>query len=129
MIQIVYLSFATRSLKMDADKQIEQILSEARTHNEQHEITGQLIYRAGIFVQFLEGEKQKIQRLLGAIMLDSNRHENVRILLNQEMHERIFADWSMAYKKLDDAALDIVNSILPWQQLIQSSNDGEASFF
>ncbi len=125
MIQMVYLSFATRRFKMDVDNSIEAILQEARSHNEKNGITGQLIYRAGIFVQFLEGSRDKIEPLLGRILLDQSRHENLKVLFKQELSERLFPDWSMAYKQLDDTALDIVNSIVPWQQLINTSNNGE----
>ncbi len=122
---MAYLSFATRPFKMDLDNNIDTILQEAQTHNSQHNITGQLIYRAGTFVQFLEGEKEQVEKLLGRILLDHGRHENLKILLKQELIERVFPDWSMSYKKLDDAALDLVNSIVPWQQLVQSTSAGK----
>ena len=104
---------------------IEAILQEAQKHNAENDITGQLIYRAGTFVQFLEGQKDAVERLLGRILLDSSRHENLKVLLKQDLVERVFPDWSMAYKKLDDAALDLVNSIVPWQQLVRSSSGGD----
>ena len=53
MIQTIYVSFATMALKLDAPSIIEQILQEARTFNEQNDITGQLLYRSGIFIQLL----------------------------------------------------------------------------
>lgn len=123
MIQMAYLSFATRQFKMDVDNNVDAILQEANRHNAKNDITGQLIYRAGTFVQFLEGRKDRIECLLGRILLDNNRHENVKVLLKQDLIERVFPHWSMAYKKLDDAALDLVNSIVPWQQLVRSSNN------
>lgn len=122
MVQIAYLSFATRGLKVSENEQIGMILDEAVAHNAAHEITGQLVYRGGIFLQLLEGEKIQIEFLLGKILLDHNRHENVKVLLKQPMRERAFPDWSMAYKKLDNAAFDLVNSIVPWQKLITSSS-------
>lgn len=116
-IQIAYLSFATRSMKANCDEEIQAILGEARVHNQKHGITGQLIYRSGIFLQLLEGNKDIVTLLLGRILLDRNRHENIRILFNQPMTKRVFPDWSMAYQYLDDSALDLVNSIVPWQKL------------
>ncbi len=128
-IQIVYLSFATRELKANSDQQIDKILDEAQAHNAKKGITGQLIYRGGIFLQLLEGDKKPVEQLLGRILLDNKRHENLKVLLRQPMRKRAFPDWSMAYKKLDNVALDLVNSIVPWQKLIRRSpgNDDVAS--
>ena len=121
MIQMAYYSFATQAFKMDEDKNIQAILQEARAHNAQHHITGQLIYRNGIFVQLLEGEKDKILHLLGRIVLDNMRHTNFKTLFKQELTARVFPNWSMAYKKLDDGAMDLVHSIVPWNELISLS--------
>ena len=121
LMQMVYLSFATVKLKADADKQIEAILEEAVAHNSEVGITGELIYRNGIFLQLLEGRKSDVEQLLGKILMDSNRHENMKVLFKQPMVERLFPDWSMAYVKLDNAALDLVNTIVSWQTLINTS--------
>jgi len=127
MIQMAYLSFASLSLKADADSQIRTILSEANAFNASVGITGQLIYRGGIFLQLLEGERGDVEQLLGRILLDYKRHENLKVLLKQPMKKRIFPDWSMAYVKLDNVALDLVNSIVPWQTLISSSPNQSVS--
>jgi len=120
-IQMVYLSFATRELKSNPDAEIAMILQEAQAHNARMGITGQLIYRGGIFLQLLEGQKSHIDGLLGRILMDNKRHENLKVLLKQPMQERVFPDWSMAYRKLDNVALDLVNSIVPWQKLTRQS--------
>jgi len=125
-IQIAYLSFATRGLKSNCDDEIQAILDEARDHNERKGITGQLIYRSGIFLQLLEGNRDDVSLLLGRILLDSQRHENIKILLNQPMSKRVFPNWSMAYKYLDDSALDLVNSIVPWQKLTNLSSQNKS---
>ena len=122
---MAYLSFATRNLKANCDEEIQKILETARTHNAERNITGQLVYRSGIFLQLLEGEKTEVTSLLGRILLDSGRHENIKILLNQPMKDQIFPDWSMAYKNLDNAALDIVNCIVPWQKLVTFPAQGK----
>lgn len=125
-IQMAYLSFATRGLKVDSDEEIQKILVEARAHNAKVGITGQLVYRGGIFLQLLEGNKEHVSSLLGKILLDNKRHENIRILFKQPMLKRVFPDWSMAYKRLDNDALDLVDSIVPWQQLIHLSEQNKA---
>ena len=119
---MAYLSFATRELKLDPSNEIEGILKVARSHNEQKGITGQLVYRGGIFLQLLEGDLNSISNLLGRILLDNSRHENIRILFKQPMVKRVFPDWSMAYRQLDNVAMDLVNSIVPWHNLIDLSS-------
>jgi len=127
MIQMVYLSFATLKLKSDPSNEIDKILSEAEKHNTQVGITGELIYRNGIFLQLLEGRKEDVELILGRILLDHQRHENLKVLLKQPMVERIFPNWSMAFVKLDNAALDLVNSIVPWQTLTNSASNKPVS--
>ena len=121
MIQMVYLSFATMELKANLDEEITLILEEAVQHNSSVGITGELIYRNGIFLQLLEGDKEDVEFILGKIFLDYKRHENLKVLMRQPMVERVFPDWSMAFVKVDDAAMDLVNSIVPWQTLISAS--------
>ena len=123
MMQMAYMSFATLELKADPDREIAAILDEAIAENSRRGITGELIYRNGIFLQLLEGRKEEVELILGRILLDQTRHESLKVLLKQPMQERIFPDWSMAYVKLENAALDIVNSILPWQNLINASTN------
>ena len=121
-IQMAYLSFATRELKLDPRSEIEKILKVARVHNEQKGITGQLVYRGGIFLQLLEGNRESVSSLLGHILLDNSRHENIRVIFKQPMVKRVFPGWSMAYRELDNVAMDLVNSIVPWQKLIDLSS-------
>ena len=70
MMQMAYMSFATRQFKMDVDNNVNAILEEARANNSEAGITGLLVYRNGVFVQLLEGEKEVVQRVLGKILLD-----------------------------------------------------------
>lgn len=116
-VQIACLSFASRNLKSNCRDEIQAIINESREHNKAKGITGKLVYRTGIFLQLLEGDKDEVQLLLGRILLDSKRHENIRILFNQPMKNRLFPEWSVVYKNLDNNALDLVNSIVPWQKL------------
>ena len=121
-IQVAYLSFATLEFKLDPKNEIEKILKIARMNNEKKGITGQLVYRGGIFMQLLEGEQDSVSDLLGRILLDNSRHENVRVVLKQPMIKRVFPDWSMAYRELDNAVMDQVNLTVPWQKLVELSS-------
>ncbi len=112
-------------LKLNARKIISSILEEARSFNLENNITGLLLYRTGIFVQILEGDKTIIENLLGKITLDRKRHENLKVILKQEAKSRIYSSWSMNYREVDNGSLNLINAILPWQSIINSAEQGK----
>lgn len=110
------------NFRLNTKKEIENILKKAREFNSANNITGQLLYRSGVFVQILEGEKSIVEGLMGRIVLDRKRHENVKVVLNQTAKERIFPEWSMNFKEVDDESLSLIKAILPWQEIIDHAN-------
>lgn len=75
------------------------ILSSARRNNPRDEITGALICRHDLYLQLIEGPSSAIDALYARIATD-DRHCEVRLLLNEEVSERMFPAWAM----LDDEA-------------------------
>ena len=75
------------------------ILSAARRHNPQWGITGALICRHDVYLQLIEGPSASIDALYARILND-DRHTEIRLLLEEEMDERLFPAWAM----LDDEA-------------------------
>ena len=120
MLQLVYLSNATTHFNNAPDDEINDILDIAIKFNQEHDITGMLAYRSGIFLQILEGEKYLVQELFGRIAMDQ-RHESIRVLIKQECTERLFPHWSMAYKKIDNADMINLEQIYPWEEIINAS--------
>jgi hypothetical protein len=104
---IVYVSQAEKDLPKSAP---EDILAESRPYNSAHDITGILLFvegaggRRGSFMQLLEGDADEIERLRKRIFADGRHHTKV-VLESGEKPQRDFADWSMAYKAVDPAAL------------------------
>ena len=80
------------------DSKIEQTLKEidavAKQANLESGITGVLFYDRGRFLQALEGQEHDVRRLYEKIATDP-RHRNPRILVDEPVEERSFADWSM----------------------------------
>lgn len=97
MLQLLYVSGASRPMS-DAD--IEDILTTSKRNNSQAGITGMLLWADGIFIQVLEGEVGKVKALARRIEADA-RHRNFMVLLEQFSEQRLFADWSMGFKKLE----------------------------
>lgn len=104
---IVYVSQAVKDLPKSA---IEAILAKSRAYNAAHDITGVLLFveaagaRGGSFMQLLEGDGAEIEALRQRIFADPRHHTKV-VVESGSKPSRDFADWSMAYKAVDPAAL------------------------
>ena len=75
------------------------ILSSARRNNVRDDITGALICRHDVYLQLIEGPDDPIDALYARIAVD-DRHGDVRLLLSEEVDDRLFPAWAM----LDDQA-------------------------
>ncbi|MFT4194423.1 BLUF domain-containing protein [Ottowia sp.] len=90
LVRLLYASRAT-----DASQPvIDRILASARPHNHQLGVTGILVYGGGIFMQAIEGGRQAVSDLYGAIQRDP-RHQDVVLLHYEEILERRFGGWTM----------------------------------
>ena len=63
-----------------------------------------MLYHKGQFLQLLEGDFEILNELYTRIRKDK-RHQDVITLHMKEIDERIFDDWSMAYKVIDDSSI------------------------
>lgn len=75
------------------------IVSAARRNNPPAGITGALICRHDVYLQLIEGPAESIDALYARI-LEDDRHTDIRMLLEEDMGERLFPAWAM----LDDEA-------------------------
>ena len=73
------------------------ILVEARRNNLRDDITGALVCRHDLYIQLIEGPEAEIDALYARIA-DDNRHCEVRLILSNDVSERMFPEWQM----LDD---------------------------
>ncbi len=104
--QVVYLSAAVRHMGADA---LDALLRRTRERNRQSGVTGLLLYGDGSFLQVLEGEPQVIADLYDTIRVDP-RHKGLIKVSDTEVPARKFADWSMAWRRLDTAPEDVRDS-------------------
>jgi hypothetical protein len=72
------------------------ILMDARRANLRDEITGALICRADIYLQWLEGPEDAVRRALSRIQAD-DRHLEVTLHASGPVAERVFPDWAMLH--------------------------------
>lgn len=123
MYQLAYLSFATSEFDSGSvESGIDSILHTARAFNKENNITGMLLYKGGIFLQILEGDQAVIEKLYEKIGTDG-RHRKLKLLISQNAKERMFLDWTMGYKLINEADLNLINTILPWQELVEDTNN------
>lgn len=93
LYQLMYSSQATAPMTVD---DLEQILVDARTGNEERNVTGVLVYVDGVFFQILEGEGRVVREVMTSIARDT-RHCSVKVFHESEVDARAFDSWRMAY--------------------------------
>ena len=97
--QLAYFSAATVNFK---EKELEQLLINARRNNEKEEVTGVLLFIDHCFLQVLEGDKETVMARYKKIEKDK-RHEDVVQIYENETEDRSFGEWSMGFETLSAA--------------------------
>jgi hypothetical protein len=72
------------------------ILVDARRANVRDSITGALICRADIYLQWLEGPEVQVRKALERIARD-DRHLEVKVHVAEQTFERAFGEWAMLH--------------------------------
>ncbi|WP_322894260.1 MULTISPECIES: BLUF domain-containing protein [unclassified Yoonia] len=72
------------------------ILVQARRANARDGITGALICRADIYLQWLEGPEDNVRDTIARIKRD-DRHLEVQVHVAEIAAERVFGDWAMLH--------------------------------
>src|SRR5210317_1400800 len=112
MIQIIYLSSATRTMSQ-AD--LEDILRTARENNARLGITGMLLYGNKTFIQILEGEEGVVHELVKTIKRDP-RHTNFQIVKEKPIEQHEYADWSMGFKRVSGEDFEAVKGLKHFEE-------------
>jgi Sensors of blue-light using FAD len=122
MYSVVYASSATLDFSRD---DLIELLKVCRRNNEARQITGMLLYKSGNFIQVLEGEREAVRAIYERIQVDS-RHRGVLRMLEQNIEDRQFSNWSMGFSSLDalPAALrDNFSTLLQQGRSVESYRD------
>jgi len=104
LVSIVYASSAASLFSPD---DLSVMLNHIREKNTRLKISGMLLYKDGNFLQALEGPDDAVQDVFKTICAD-NRHKGLLLLLEEQIEQRRFADWSMAFHNLSDPSLQDV---------------------
>ena len=95
--QVIYVS---KPVGFD-DETLNSILTLSRFNNERNQITGALICRSDLYLQYLEGPAHKIDSVYSKIKID-DRHEDVRLLEDGRSRRRLFSNWAMRGEPVKD---------------------------
>lgn len=68
----------------------------ARRCNVRDDVTGALICRADIYLQWLEGPEEKVKNTLERISRD-DRHDEMKVQVAASVSERMFGKWAMLH--------------------------------
>ncbi len=126
MHYVIYVSQAKKPMDAAA---LESLLSVSRARNAEKSITGMLIYRywkdagSGHFIQMLEGEENEVRSLYEKIKRDE-RHHTVLPLAEGDIPARMFSEWAMGFKNVDDTLL----ATLPGYARIGAASFDPAAF-
>ena len=107
MIQIAYISSSIQPMATDA---LLTLLQQCLTNNLRQAITGMLMYGNGTFLQVLEGDEKSVAALVDKIGKDS-RHSGIAILHRKSIERREYRDWSMAFKRVSEEALQHIEGL------------------
>lgn len=119
IFHLVYISEAAEDISYT---DIRDILDVSRRNNVQDDVTGLLIFREGHFLQLLEGSEKSVRKTLGKILLD-DRNYSLRVLIETQGDQRLFANWAMAFYDGDVSP----NSTQDLISLFDACLDGGAS--
>jgi hypothetical protein len=75
---------------------LNQILASARRCNVRNDVTGALICRSDIYLQWLEGPEEQVKNTLQRISRD-DRHTEMKVQIADNVSERMFGDWAMLH--------------------------------
>jgi hypothetical protein len=104
---VVYCSIATEGL---GDIEVSRIVALAQRRNLVTNITGVLAFANGVFLQWIEGPRVQVERLMSSLHRDKRHHDIVTLIHTDEVRQRRYPNWDMQpvdagdiRKILDDA--------------------------
>lgn len=113
MFSLVYRSEASPELN---SLQLQRLMERAQEFNRSVGITGCLLFHAGTFLQYLEGNQWEVIRLFDKINAD-DRHHDIELLAHCRIQRRDFRRWEHAYENAFGA-----NAMLNYMKLIVSES-------
>jgi len=100
LVRLFYVSVIAEAVT-DVDVQV--ILGQSQMRNRRLDVTGMIAKSDGHFCQVLEGRPESVAAVMSSVDR-SRHHEQVRVLLEEPIKKRQFANWAMGLVVRDDMA-------------------------
>jgi hypothetical protein len=101
MRRMIYCSQSTIDF---SPEELVELLEYARERNAESGLSGMLLYCSQSFLQTLEGDPAALAETYARISRD-DRHDKLRLLMDSEISERLFPDWTMGFTHVDEDEL------------------------
>jgi hypothetical protein len=121
-MSLVHLVYASSALHLFGENELLALLGKSRRNNAVAGITGLLLYRAGNFIQVLEGEETAVAETHARIAADL-RHNGLIVLIRAPIAERSFGDWSMGFRNI---LSDTLHEVPGYSDFLNQDWDGAA---
>lgn len=123
VFQLIYVSSAAREMRAG---DLSELLAQAREVNKLQGITGLLIYHHGNFFQALEGPRDRVEACFDRIRRDPRHYGIIRVLA-EEVGERTFPGWRMAYRRPDQLSAQCRSDLVSLGDLLPDLQARKAS--
>lgn len=97
MIHLIYISSATN---WPSENDLKELLEQSRVRNLRQNITGMLVYDNATYMQVLEGSEKDVHDIYNSILKDPRNNGQFK-LVEEEISQRDFPNWSMGFKLLE----------------------------
>lgn len=94
-MEIISLVYVSETLRPITPSELEKLEQKSRSNNARLDVNGLLMYRAGRFMQLLEGPELFVMALFGRICRDA-RHHRITKILHERIDRPMFGEWSFS---------------------------------
>lgn len=111
LLRVVYFSYQNSDTEHEMMAwEIDAILEKSQLNNGRLNVTGALIFNAGVFGQVLEGPIDAVEETFERIQMDE-RHDDITILETSRIDVRSFPQWSMGFVGSDRICAELFGQI------------------
>jgi hypothetical protein len=109
MLRTLYISQSTID-PATLDGEVASIVETSVRNNRPAQLTGMLLTHDGWFLQALEGPDRAVEAAMDRIRRDP-RHKAVKVLAMLQAKERVFGDWNMCARTLNQVDAEILATL------------------
>ncbi len=99
---LAHVAYCSRAADGVDDAEVGRIVASSQRHNPERGITGMLVFGNGVFFQWIEGPRARIEKLMAILHGDARHHDIVTLDQTEEARERLYPDWDMEQVDADD---------------------------